>query len=33
VDEAVQTLGAGSVVVFGMAKPVRTPLIGPPCAP
>jgi nucleoside-specific outer membrane channel protein Tsx len=34
-DEALQTLGAGQdvVVLFGMAKPVRRPLIGPPCAP
>jgi hypothetical protein len=32
VDEALQTLGAGSgvVVFYGMAKPVRTPLMGPP---
>ena len=31
VDEAVQTLGAGQgvVVFYGMAKPVKTPLIGP----
>ena len=30
-DEALQTLGAdqGVVVFFGMAKPVRTPQIGP----
>ena len=34
-DEAVSTLcaGQGVVVFFGMAKPVRTPLIGPPRAP
>src|SRR6516164_254253 len=32
VDEAQTTLGAGEglVVFYGMAKPVRTPLIGPP---
>jgi hypothetical protein len=31
VDEAQTTLGAGQglVVFYGMAKPVRTPLIGP----
>ena len=31
VDEALSTLGGGQGVVdfFGMAKPVRTPLIGP----
>jgi len=35
VDEALSTLGGGQgvVVFFGMAKPVRTPLIGPPRAP
>jgi hypothetical protein len=35
VDEALSTLGAGQgvVVFFGMAKPVRTPLIGPPRQP
>jgi hypothetical protein len=35
VDEALQTLGAGQgVVVFhGMAKPVKTPLVGPPRQP
>jgi hypothetical protein len=35
VDEALQTLGAGQdvVVFFDMAKPVGTPLIGPPHAP
>lgn len=35
IDEAIQTLGAGQgVVIFhGMAKPVKTPLIGPPRAP
>ena len=35
VDEAVQTLGAGQgvVVFYGMAKPVKTPLIGPPRQP
>lgn len=35
VDEALQTLGGGQgvVVFFGMAKPVRTPLIGPPRQP
>jgi hypothetical protein len=32
VDEALSTLGAGQgvVVFYGMAKPVKTPLIGPP---
>lgn len=32
VDEALQTLGGGQgvVVFYGMAKPVKTPLIGPP---
>jgi hypothetical protein len=32
VDEAQTTLGAGQglVVFYGMAKPVRAPLIGPP---
>jgi hypothetical protein len=25
--------GNGTVVFFGLAKPVRTPLIGPPSAP
>jgi streptogramin lyase len=32
VDEAVQTQGAGQgiVVFYGMAKPVKTPLVGPP---
>ena len=32
VDEALQTQGAGQgvVVFYGMAKPVKTPLIGPP---
>jgi hypothetical protein len=31
IDEARTTLGAGQglVVFYGMAKPVRTPLIGP----
>ena len=35
VDEALSTLGGGQgvVVFFGMAKPVRTPLIGPPRQP
>jgi hypothetical protein len=35
VDEALSTLGGGQgvVVFYGMAKPVRTPLIGPPRAP
>ena len=35
VDEALQTLGAGQgVVVFhGMAKPVKTPLVGLPQQP
>lgn len=35
VDEALQTLGAGQgvVVFFGMAKPVKLPLIGPPRQP
>ncbi len=35
VDEALQTLGAGQgvVVFYGMAKPVKTPLIGPPRQP
>jgi hypothetical protein len=35
VDEALSKLGGGQgvVVFFGMAKPVRTPLIGPPRAP
>jgi hypothetical protein len=35
VPEALSTLGAGQgvVVFFGMAKPVRTPLIGPPRQP
>ena len=35
VDEAVQTLGAGQgvVVFYGMAKPVKVPLIGPPRQP
>ena len=35
VDEAVQTHGAGQgvVVFYGMAKPVKTPLIGPPRQP
>ncbi len=35
VDEAVQTQGAGQgvVVFYGMAKPVKTPLIGPPRQP
>jgi hypothetical protein len=34
-DETVSTLcgGQGVVVFFGMAKPVRTPLIGPPRQP
>lgn len=34
-SEALSTRGAGQgvVVFFGMAKPVRTPLIGPPRAP
>jgi hypothetical protein len=32
VDEALQTQGAGQgvVVFYGMAKPVKTPLVGPP---
>jgi hypothetical protein len=32
VDEALQTLcaGQGVTVFYGMAKPVKTPLIGPP---
>ncbi len=35
VDEALSTLGGGQgvVVFYGMAKPVRTPMIGPPRAP
>jgi hypothetical protein len=35
VDEALSTLGAGQdvVVFYGMAKPVRTPLSGPPRTP
>ncbi len=35
VDEALQTQGAGQgmVVFYGMAKPVRVPLIGPPRQP
>ena len=35
VDEALSTTGAGQgvVVFYGMAKPVRTPLIGPPRTP
>jgi hypothetical protein len=35
VDEAVQTQGAGQgvVVFYGMAKPVKTPLVGPPRQP
>jgi len=35
VDEAPSTLGGGQgvVVFYGMAKPVRTPLIGPPRQP
>jgi len=35
VDEALSTLGAGQglVVFYGMAKPVKTPLIGPPRLP
>ena len=35
VDEALSTLGGGQgvVVFFGMAKPVKTPLIGPPRNP
>jgi|SRR5271166_1267277 len=35
VDEALSTLGGGQgvVVFFGMAKPVKTPLIGPPGQP
>jgi len=35
VDEALSTLGAGQglVVFYGMAKPVKTPLIGPPRQP
>ena len=35
VDEALQTLGAGQgvVVFYGMAKPVKTPLVGPPRQP
>jgi hypothetical protein len=35
VDEALSTLGGGQgvVVFFGMAKPVKTPMIGPPRQP
>jgi len=35
VDEALSTLGAGQglVVFYGMAKPVKTPMIGPPRQP
>jgi len=35
VDEALSALGAGQgvVVFYGMAKPVKTPLIGPPQRP
>jgi hypothetical protein len=35
VDEALSTLGAGQglVVFYGMAKPVKVPLIGPPRQP
>ncbi len=35
VDEALSTLGGGQgvVVFFGMAKPVRVPMLGPPGAP
>jgi hypothetical protein len=35
VDEALSTLGAGQgvVVFYGVAKPVKTPLIGPPRQP
>jgi len=35
VDEALSTLGGGQdvVIFFGMAKPVRTPLIAPPRQP
>ncbi len=35
VDEALQTQGAGQgvVVFYGMAKPVKTPMIGPPRQP
>jgi streptogramin lyase len=35
VDEALSTLGGGQgvVVFYGMAKPVRTPMVGPPAAP
>jgi hypothetical protein len=35
VDEALSTLGGGQgvVVFYGMAKPVRVPMIGPPRAP
>jgi hypothetical protein len=35
VDEALQTLGAGQgvVVFYGLAKPVKTPLVGPPRQP
>jgi hypothetical protein len=35
VDEALSTLGSGQgvTVFFGMGKPVKTPLIGPPRAP
>ena len=34
-DEALSTLGGGQGVVafYGMAKPVKTPMIGPPRAP
>ena len=35
VDEALTTLrgGQGVVVFYGMAKPVKTPMVGPPRAP
>ncbi len=35
VDEALSTLGGGQgvVVFYGMAKPVRVPMVGPPRAP
>jgi hypothetical protein len=34
VDEALSTLGGGQcMVVFYMAKPVKTPMVGPPRQP
>lgn len=35
VDEALQTVGGGQgvTIFFGMGKPVRVPLIGPPRQP